>query len=154
MKTNELIFKDIDNEKQVDIWYDLICKEKVMDSGHKEDWVGEVIYEIYYKNQLVGYIAYSRWYDSYCLSCIYILSEFRRQGIATAAIRKLNFQLKGKGVWFYGFVHKDNSGAIFMYHNLGFKYLTKNGAGYLYEAPNENCTISNDGFYEFGKRLE
>lgn len=154
MKTSELIFKDIDNQHQVDIWYDLISKEPTMDSAHKEDWVGEHIYEIYYKNKLVGYISYSRWLDSYCLSCVYILSEHRHQGIATAAIRKLNFQLKGKGVCFYGFVHKDNLGAIVMYNKLGFKFLDSNRTGYIYDLPNQHCVMTEDYFYEFGKRLE
>lgn len=153
MKTNEIIFQDIDNQRNVDFWYTLISAEPVMDSAKKDDWVGETIYEIYHKNNLVGFISYSRWGDAYCLSCIYILSAYRNQGIATAAIRKLAYQLKSKTKNFYGFVHKDNANAIKMYHGLGFKYLNQARFGYIYENPNDDCAITDDGFYEFGKVL-
>ena len=152
MKTNELTLKHIDNAFGVNMWYDLISKEPVMSSHKKEDWVGENIHEIFYQNKLVGYISYSRWENQYCLSCVYILEEFRHKGIATAAIRKVFFQLKGLGEYLYGFVHKDNSNAISMYSKLGFKFLNASHETYLYETPNDKCCL-NEGFYEFGKRL-
>lgn len=153
MKTNEITFYDIDNEEMVNFWYNLISAEPIMDSGKKEDWVGETIYQIHYKNNLVGFIAYSRWKNAYCLSCIYILEPYRHQEIATTAIRKLAYQLKSKTNGFYGFVHKDNVNAIKTYRKLGFKYLNKARSGYIYDSPNDDCVVTDDGFYEFGKVL-
>lgn len=154
MKTSEIIFIDIDNEEGVDKWYDLISKERTMDSATKEDWLGCHILEIYYKGNHVGYIAYRRYGGNYCLACIYVLAEYRHQGIATAAIRKLNYMLNDFGTWLFGFVHKENLNAILLYIKLGFKFLNKERTLYSCGiATSDTCDLTEDGFYEFGKRL-
>ena len=148
MKTNELKIMPIDNRNNVDVFWDCIKDEPVIDSMKKEDWVGEFIYEIHYKNKLVGFIAYSKWDEACCLSCIYVFEPYRRLGIASAAIRKISYMTKDYE-FFYGFVHKDNP-AVKLYQKLGFKFLDKNRIGYILNVPTDDTALVQNNFYEFG----
>lgn len=152
MKTNELILKPIDNKEHVRLFWDSIKNEPAIDSMTYSDWVGEFIYDIYLDQQHVGFIAYSNWEGHCCLSCVYILPDYRRQGIATAAIRKLLYTVKFDIV--YGFVYKHNP-AIEIYPKLGFKFLDKNSRNYIvadYNSP--DCFMTKDEFLEFGKEIK
>lgn len=149
MKTNELILNPIDNKNHVDLFWETIKDEPAIDNMHKEDWIGEFIYDIYYKNNHVGFIAYSIWEESCCLSCIYIFEPYRRLGIASAAIRKIMYMNRNYN-FFYGFVHKDNK-AIKMYQKLELKFLNKFKTGYTITEPSPDNSCLYDDFYEFGK---
>lgn len=152
MKTSEVILKEIDNQEHVNLFWETIKNEPVIDSMRIEDWIGEFIYDIYYKGNHVGFISYSNWEGTCCLSCIYIFPKYRRIGVATAAIRKVFYMVKGFK-YFYGFVHKNNP-AINIYLKLGFKFLDKNKTGYCLTDYNDpNCLMTGD-FYEFGKEMK
>ena len=139
MKTSEIELKEIGHPINVKKWLDAIENEKHIDTFNKEEWIGEHCYEIWYKKGLVGFISYSRWNENdYCLSSIYIYEWFRHKGIATAAIRKLEYALKNRAKTFYGFVHKDNKYAIQTYLKLEFRFLNKDKTGYVIDTPNKN----------------
>lgn len=152
MKTNELILKPIDNKEHVNLFWECIKNEPTIDSMTFADWVGEFIYDIYVKNNHVGFISYSNWEDACCISCVYILPNYRRLGIATAAIRKLLYDVKFNR--FYGFVYKYNP-AIDIYPKLGFKFLNKSKSGYIIsDYKNPDCLVTDDDFLEFGKEIK
>ena len=147
MKTSDITLSPIDNENHVNLFWESIKNEPTIDNMKKEDWVGEFIYDIYYKGNHAGFISYSNWKESCCLSCVYVFPKYRRLGIATAAIRKIYYMTKDYQ-FFYGFVHKNNF-AIKMYQNLGFKFLDKNGFYSVDNPTVDSCKITQN-FYEFG----
>lgn len=132
----------------------LVSKEPQLHGDFKkEDWLGQHIFEIHHKDKLVGFVSYCYWDKAYCLSCVYILKEFRNLGIATAVIRKLINKLKDKTTLLYGFVYKNNAPAIKIYKNFGFKFLSKNNYYEIENPSPEVCPLDND-FYEFGLELQ
>ena len=152
MKTSEITLSPIDNKEHVKLFWDSIKNEPAIDSMRFPDWVGEFIYDIYYKNNHAGFIAYSNWEGKCCLSCVYIFPEYRRSGIATAVIRKLLYTVKFD--FFYGFVYKHNP-AISIYPKLGFKFLNKSCTGYtITDYNNPDCFMTKDEFLEFGKEIK
>ncbi len=155
MKTSELRFQEIENQVNVGHFLNIIKQQAGMENEPKDTWVGEFIYEIIYKDKEVGYIAYSNWNNSCCLSCVYINERYRNQGIATASIRKLQFMITQKKTYkiMYGFVHKTNKNAIQLYKKLGFKYLDNNGYYTVLDPSEDKCKLDKGIFYEFGKEL-
>lgn len=134
-------------------WLECLEKEKHIEAFNRLEWLGEFCYEIIVNGNLAGFISYSRWEKyCYCLSSIYILEEYRHQGIASKSINKLVFKLKKEAVLIYGFVHKDNQNAINLYKKLGFKFLS-NRRKYELDTPTlDRCLHKND-FFEFGMLL-
>lgn len=145
-----MTFVPITHPHNVDLWWKLISEEPRFENDSKSDWVGEHIFEIHEGNTLVGFISYSCWEEGdYCLSCVYILAEYRRKGYASQAIRKLLNKVKNETNIVYGFVHKDNSEAIKLYQKIGFKFLSKEGYYEIVDPMPKKCKMS-ENFYEFG----
>lgn len=114
----------------------------------KSYWFGETIKEIWYNNEMVGYVAYSKWDNAYCVSCISIKEEYRRKGIGKDTLRKLVYKLSKDCELIYAFVYVDNLDAIEFYKNFGCKFLSKDRYYVISNPCKELCVVDNDQ-YEF-----
>lgn len=89
-------------------------------------WFGEHIFEVHISNVIIGYVAYGRYDDAYCMSCLMLKEEYQRKGYGSQILKKLTYTFKKKTKLLYGFVDCDNEKAINFYIKNGCKFLDMN----------------------------
>ncbi len=109
----------------------------------KENHTCFFVYEL--DEKAVGYVGISAILDEGYITNIAVLPEYRRKGIATALLNKLECFAKEKMLSFISLeVRKSNASAISLYEKFGYK--TEGCRKNFYDSPKEDALIMTKRF--------
>lgn len=86
----------------------------------KNNYVHNFIYEI--NNKIVAFVIYTVLYDNIEIIDVFVLNEYRKQGIATSLLNKIINDNTNKNITLE--VNINNKQAIKLYEKLGFKKIS------------------------------
>lgn len=94
---------------------------------------GEYFMNIKENNTIVGSLWVKKYNNTYIFRDIFVLPDYRRQGIASQMITAMLKHLKPKKLPIFLYVDSDNKAAISAYVKLGFEKVKKGAYGDKYE---------------------
>ena len=94
---------------------------------------GEYFMNIKENNTIVGSLWVKKYNNTYIFRDIFVLPDYRRQGIASQMITAMLKHLKPKKMPIFLYVDSDNKAAISAYVKLGFEKVKKGAYGDKYE---------------------
>jgi ribosomal protein S18 acetylase RimI-like enzyme len=94
---------------------------------------GEYFMNIKESNKIVGSLWVKKYNNTFILRDVFVLPEYRNQGIATKMIRDIVIHIQPKKLPIYLYVDSTNKQAISVYTKLGFERLKKGAYGDKYE---------------------
>jgi ribosomal protein S18 acetylase RimI-like enzyme len=94
---------------------------------------GEYFMNIKEDNTIVGSLWVKKYNNTFILRDIFVLPEYRRQGLATKMITGMLKHLKPKKLPIFLYVDPENKAAVSAYVKLGFEKVKKGAYGDKYE---------------------
>jgi len=94
---------------------------------------GEYFMNIKENNTIVGSLWVKKYNNTYIFRDIFVIPDYRRQGIASQMITAMLKHLKPKKLPIFLYVDSDNKAAISAYVKLGFEKVKKGAYGDKYE---------------------
>jgi len=94
---------------------------------------GDYFMNIKENNTIVGSLWVKKYNNTYIFRDIFVLPDYRRQGIASQMITAMLKHLKPKKLPIFLYVDSDNKAAMSAYVKLGFEKVKKGAYGDKYE---------------------